>query len=267
MKDNGHAAGVLSWCTFAEWLRRPILERQVLSQVSHVKVPGGAVSSYFLALAPVDKLLLALVTMVSPHLERHWTHVLADSCRLALLRKYSGIYLDTDIISMKSLLFANFTCFGEGGFFNNGALGFHVIHHDFLLDCMKDFVANYIEHIWGHQGRKLITCVLKRWCKSNNPTNFIGKECNGISLWLRRWFYPISYSSWERYYVPWKNKDIESIFSGRYGAHVWNYVNSSKERKIIAGEGSLMEYLFQMYCPITYRSVIQSKNHSELLKA
>ncbi|XP_067897463.1 alpha-1,4-N-acetylglucosaminyltransferase-like [Heterodontus francisci] len=203
---------------------------------------------------------------VNPDLERYWTHVLADGCRLALLWKYGGIYLDTDIISMKPLPFVNFTCLQGEGIFNNAALGFHDIHHNFLLDCMEDFVANYIGHVWGYQGPQLITRVLKRWCKSNNPADFTGKGCDGISLWVTRRFYPILYSSWESYYVPWKKENIESFFSGTYGAHVWNYMNSSMKRKIIAGSRSLLEYFFQLYCPTTYRNLIISRNSSVSLR-
>ncbi|XP_059806196.1 alpha-1,4-N-acetylglucosaminyltransferase-like isoform X3 [Hypanus sabinus] len=38
---------------------------------------------------------------VNPEREKYWAHVLADGCRLALLWKYGGIYLDTDIISLR----------------------------------------------------------------------------------------------------------------------------------------------------------------------
>ncbi|XP_043557740.1 alpha-1,4-N-acetylglucosaminyltransferase-like [Chiloscyllium plagiosum] len=204
-----------------------------------------------------DTPLIAWYQKVNPNAERYWTHVLADGCRLALLWKYGGIYLDTDIISLKPLPFANFTCLEDGSFFNNAALGFHYIHHNFLLDCMKDFVANYIGHVWGQQGPRLITRVLKQWCQSDNPSAFTGKECNGISLWVTRRFYPIPYSNWGSYYNHWKKEDIERYFSDTYGAHIWNYMNSGRKRKVTAGSGSLLEYLFQMHCPTTYKTLVQ----------
>ncbi|XP_041035238.1 alpha-1,4-N-acetylglucosaminyltransferase-like [Carcharodon carcharias] len=204
---------------------------------------------------------------VNPDLEMYWLHVLADGCRLALLWKYSGVYLDTDIISMKSLPFINFTALEDGNFFNNGAMGFNVKHHPFMLECMKDFVANYTGHIWGYQGPKLITRVLKRWCKFDKAADASGKECNEISLLIPSRFYPIHYSSWGRYYDPWKKENAVSVFSGSYGTHVWNYMNSERKRKIIAGSGSLIEYLFQLYCPTTYRNFIQSPKSSKSFRA
>ncbi|XP_078059128.1 alpha-1,4-N-acetylglucosaminyltransferase-like [Mustelus asterias] len=168
---------------------------------------------------------------VNPDLETYWIHVLADGCRLALLWKYGGTYLDTDVISMKPLPFGNFTVLQKDSYFSNGVLGFHLKYHQFLLDSMKDFVANYIGDIWGHQDPTLITRVMKRWCKLNNNDQLTANECNGISFWIPRRFYPIPHPSWEHYYDPWKKEDIESIFSDTYGANVWNNMDSDKKKK------------------------------------
>ncbi|XP_032887385.1 alpha-1,4-N-acetylglucosaminyltransferase-like [Amblyraja radiata] len=198
---------------------------------------------------------------VNPEKEKFWTHVFADGCRLALLWKYGGIYLDSDIISMRPMPFANFTCPQHLKTVSNGAIGFSHRHHPVLWNFMEDFVANYIGHIWGHQGPGLITRVLKRWCQTDNLAPFIGKECNGISIWITNRFYPITFPDWKKYYSSWKKKDIERTFSATYGAHVWNYMNRKNKKEIIAGSGSLIEHFFQLYCPTAYRDVIQL-NHS-----
>ncbi|XP_069755475.1 alpha-1,4-N-acetylglucosaminyltransferase-like isoform X3 [Narcine bancroftii] len=196
---------------------------------------------------------------VNPEKEKYWTHVLADASRLALLWKYGGTYLDTDIISLRSLPIANFTCPQNRGTVTNGVLGFQNRHHPFIWNCMENFVANYIGDIWGHQGPELITRELKRWCKIKDPGVIIGKECNGISLWITNRFYPIPYPAWKRYYDPWKKEDIDRTFSNTYGAHVWNYMNSAKKKTIIAGSGTLIEYFSKLYCPIAYSNLIQPK--------
>ncbi|XP_078266254.1 alpha-1,4-N-acetylglucosaminyltransferase-like [Rhinoraja longicauda] len=199
---------------------------------------------------------------VDPKKEKYWLHVFADGCRLAVLWKYGGIYLDTDIISMKPLPFGKFTCPQSSDMINNGAMGFHHRHHPFLWNCMNDFVANYIGHIWGQQGPQLITRVLKSCCQEEYLGPFIGKECNGISVWIINRFYPITYPSWRKYFSPMENKNMEQTFSATYGAHVWNSMNSNNAKKIVAGSGSLIERLFQLYCPTTYRYLIQFNNSS-----
>lgn len=95
-------------------------------------------------------------------------------------------------------------------------MGFYHRHHPFCWNCMKDFVANYSAYIWGQQGPKLITRVLKRWCQMDNLGAFIGKECNCIT----DRFYPVPCPAWEKYFAPWKKKDVEHKFSATYGARL-----------------------------------------------
>ncbi|XP_038671661.1 alpha-1,4-N-acetylglucosaminyltransferase-like isoform X3 [Scyliorhinus canicula] len=235
----------------------------LLSAISNVVLVPMNVPELF-ENTPLDK----WYQKVNPELEKYWIHVLADGCRIALVWKYGGIYLDTDIISIKPLPIANFTTLEDDTRLGNAAFGFHIKHHQFVLECMKDFVANYIGHIWGQQGPQLITRVLRRWCKFNDTDKLAVEECNGITVCNKRRFAPIPYQNWTRYFDSWKKEDIESVFSGTYGAHVWNYMNtnSGMTRKVIAGSGSLIEHFFQMYCPTTYRSFIQFPKNPESIR-
>ncbi|XP_072896785.1 alpha-1,4-N-acetylglucosaminyltransferase-like isoform X2 [Hemitrygon akajei] len=230
----------------------------LLSSVRNVTILPLNVTELF-----EDTPLKSWYQKVNPQKERFWTHVLADGCRLALIWKYGGIYLDTDIISLRSMPFDNFTCPQSPNVFSNGAMGFYQKHHTFLWNCMEDFVAHYIGHVWGQQGPQLITRVLKRWCNTTELATFIGKECNGISIWISKRFYPVPYLAWQKYFAPWKKEHIERVFSDTYGAHVWNFMNKHKKRKVAAGSGSLMEHFFQLHCPNTYKNLIQSSNSTE----
>ncbi|XP_069755461.1 alpha-1,4-N-acetylglucosaminyltransferase-like isoform X1 [Narcine bancroftii] len=194
---------------------------------------------------------------VNPEKEKYWIRVFSDACRLALIWKYGGTYLDTDIISLRPLPIANFLCPESRRSVSNGALGLLSLHHPFMWNCMLDFVANYIGDIWGQQGPRLITRMVKKWCRIENLGIFSGKECNGISLWTTNRFYPIPHPNWMRYNAPWKKEDIERTFSDTYGAHVWNSKNSGKRKAIIVGSGSLIEHFSKSYCSIAYKNLIQ----------
>ncbi|XP_062901252.1 alpha-1,4-N-acetylglucosaminyltransferase-like [Mobula hypostoma] len=203
---------------------------------------------------------LSFILQVNPKKEKYWTHILADGCRLALIWKYGGIYLDTDIISLRFMPFHNFTCPQSPDLFSNEAISFHYKHHSFLWNCMEDFAAHYSVGIWGHQGPQLILRVVKRWCNTSKLATFIGNQCNGISIRITNRFYPVPYPAWERYYAPWNKEHIEQAFSDTYGALVCNFMNNDKKRKVVAGSGLLMEHLFQLHCPTTYKNLIQSSN-------
>ncbi|XP_048460176.1 alpha-1,4-N-acetylglucosaminyltransferase-like isoform X1 [Rhincodon typus] len=194
---------------------------------------------------------------VDPSKERHWLHVLADGCRLALLWKYGGIYLDTDIISLKPLDFRNFICAESEHSANNAALGFNR-SHSFIESCLRDFVEKYIGGVWGQQGPRLITRMLKKWSGTDNLQNLFNKDCNGIVYLSNNWFYPIPYSNWGRYFQKntWNktSNEIEKEFSKTSGVHVWHYMFGNKKVQIKESQ-SLIEYFFSNYCPSTYETI------------
>ncbi|XP_068135233.1 alpha-1,4-N-acetylglucosaminyltransferase-like [Hyperolius riggenbachi] len=74
--------------------------------------------------------------------EPHWIHVSADGCRLALIWKYGGIYMDTDIISIYPIPHYDFLAGESNKYSSNGVYGFPA-QHNFTWTCMEDFVQNY----------------------------------------------------------------------------------------------------------------------------
>ncbi|XP_043542713.1 alpha-1,4-N-acetylglucosaminyltransferase-like [Chiloscyllium plagiosum] len=193
---------------------------------------------------------------VNPFWEKYWIHVLADACRLALLWKYGGVYLDTDIISLKPLELQNFLCAEGYQTANNAALGFEK-NHEFIWECMQDYVRNYEGRTWGYQGPALMSRVLKRWCQSDDLGQFFNLQCKGVSYLSPNYFYPISYTHWESYFQRWKKSSIETFFSETIGAHIWNFKNVGQQKQVITGSGTLIEYFFSQHCPVTYKLLIK----------
>ncbi|XP_067897852.1 lactosylceramide 4-alpha-galactosyltransferase-like isoform X2 [Heterodontus francisci] len=196
----------------------------------------------------------------NPDDEMYWIHVLSDACRIALLWKYGGIYLDTDVISLKPLKFRNFICAQSRNYANGAALGFNR-NHFFTRKCIKDYVDNYKGDDWGHQGPDLMSRMLREWCDTDDLDEFLDKECKGILYLSSNWFYPISYADWGKYFERgvWnksKNNDIENKFSKTNGVHIWNYLSGGHEA-LIKESQSYLEYFFSNYCPSTYKSLLR----------
>ncbi|XP_060691018.1 lactosylceramide 4-alpha-galactosyltransferase-like isoform X2 [Hemiscyllium ocellatum] len=195
---------------------------------------------------------------VDPSKETFWYHVLADGCRLALLWKYGGIYLDTDIISIKPLQFENFLCEESINCANNAALGFNH-SHSFIESCLRDFVEDYNGADWGHQGPKLMTRILKKWCGTDNLDDFLNKKCKGILYLSGNWFYPVPYTNWQRFFEEgtWNenSEEIRNEFTKTRGVHIWNFL-SGRHRAPIKGSRSIIEYLFSEFCPSTYEKLM-----------
>ncbi|XP_051874901.1 lactosylceramide 4-alpha-galactosyltransferase-like [Pristis pectinata] len=202
--------------------------------------------------------LLDWYKKTDPEKEKYWVHVLSDACRIALLWKYGGIYLDTDVISLKPLEFINFTCEQSDNYANGAALGFSR-NHSFIRDCMIDYVENYDGDRWGWQGPDLITRMLKKWCRSEKLNDFLNQKCQDVTFFPKDWFYPISYMNWKVYFQndTWKkNSSVEDNFANSRGVHIWNFL-SGRQSNPIKETRSYMEYFFKNYCPTTYGALEQ----------
>ncbi|XP_069830057.1 alpha-1,4-N-acetylglucosaminyltransferase-like [Dendropsophus ebraccatus] len=200
--------------------------------------------------------LLSWYKKINPEKEIYWIHILADSCRLALIWKYGGIYMDTDIISLRPIPHENFLAAEYPRTSSNGAFGFSA-RHNFTWKCMEDFVQNYDGEIWGNQGPFLFTRVIRKLC---DLPEFEGAEdisCGNISFLNPQRFYPIAYGYWRDLYAVW---DPLPSFSDSFAVHLWNYMNQFENRTMVPGSNTLVEHLYKKHCPSTYGALQRNES-------
>ncbi|XP_029472327.1 alpha-1,4-N-acetylglucosaminyltransferase-like [Rhinatrema bivittatum] len=200
-----------------------------------------------------DTPLLPWYFQAEPEKEHHWIHISSDACRLAIIWKYGGIYMDTDIISIQPISTENFLAAQSSKYFSSGSFGFQH-HNQFVWNCMEDFVRNFNGKIWGQQGPGLFTRMIAKFCELPEFPKMEDKICNNISFLHPHRFYPIPYPAWKKYYQVWKNPPI---FNESYALHLWNYMNS-EGKSVESGSNTLVENLYKVHCPSTYEILIKS---------
>ncbi|KAM4041310.1 alpha-1,4-N-acetylglucosaminyltransferase-like [Anomaloglossus baeobatrachus] len=225
----------------------------------HFSVLSSMKNIYFLPLRMeelfIDTPLHSWYHKIDPQKQLHWTHVSSDACRLALIWKHGGMYMDTDFISIRSIPYKDFLAAQSSQFSSNGIFGFSS-HHNFTQKCMEDFVQNYDSRIWGQQGPYLFTRVLKTFCDIPNFNTTEDVMCGNITFFNPQCFYPISYSSWREYYKVW---DKMPPFNDSYALHLWNYMNSGAKLTMVPGDNTLVEHLYKEYCPSVYNSILRNE--------
>ncbi|KAM9316914.1 alpha-1,4-N-acetylglucosaminyltransferase-like isoform 2-T2 [Gastrophryne carolinensis] len=198
--------------------------------------------------------LLPWFKKVDPYKEVYWTHVSSDACRLASIWKYGGIYMDTDIISLRPIPHENFLAAQTLAEASNGVFGL-TPSHPLAWQFMENFVKNYKGDIWGHQGPELFTRVMKKLCGISVINSKNNVSCNKIHYLHPQRFYPIICASWRKYFEVWP--EIPT-FNSSYGLHLWNFMN--KERiSMIPGANTLVEHVYQQQCPTTYDFIVRNK--------
>ncbi|XP_075122885.1 alpha-1,4-N-acetylglucosaminyltransferase-like [Leptodactylus fuscus] len=200
-----------------------------------------------------DTPFLSWYEKIDQALEIYWTHNKADACRLALIWKYGGIYMDTDVISIRPIPEDNFLAAEDAKYTNNAAFGLSP-YHTLSWAFMENFVQNYRGNVWAHQGPRLFTRVVNKYCGVLKFTSVDHLKCANVSYFHPQRFYPIQYASWGKYFEVWK--DLPT-FNNSYGLHLWNYMN--KGRKFMTVDSNtLVEHLYQQYCPSTYSSILKT---------
>ncbi|NXF07735.1 A4GAT galactosyltransferase, partial [Smithornis capensis] len=186
------------------------------------------------------------------HWEPYFLPVLSDACRIVLMWKFGGIYLDTDFIVLKNL--QNLT--NALGIQNedelNGAFLSFKPKHKFMELCMKDFVKNYNSLIWGHQGPHLLTRVFKKWCSIRTIQSM---SCKGVTALPPEAVYPIPWQDWRKLFQAVSALELHKLLKNTYAVHIWNKL-SHRTRLEIPSQ-ALLAQLYSQFCPATYAKMKQ----------
>ncbi|XP_053318067.1 lactosylceramide 4-alpha-galactosyltransferase [Spea bombifrons] len=169
----------------------------------------------------------------------------SDACRLAILWKYGGIYLDMDFIILKNLEGLTNAIGTQSPYLLNGAFLAFGRRHRFMELCMEDFVRDYNAWLYGHQGPQLLTRVFKRWCAVRRLRD--SKGCRGVHVLPKGAFYPVDWQDWRRYFEAIDPSEMKRLLRNTYGVHLWN----KKSQGVRLEGGSFLDQLQSLYCPET----------------
>ncbi|XP_018429539.1 PREDICTED: alpha-1,4-N-acetylglucosaminyltransferase-like [Nanorana parkeri] len=189
---------------------------------------------------------------VDPKKEIYWTHVSADACRFAMIWKYGGIYMDTDVISLRPIPEDHFLATEGFTATSSGVFGLSS-HYQLAWQFMENLVENYRGEILGHQGPGVFTRIVRKlcgWPVFNSTDDVMGSN---ISYFHPQRFYPILY------YEVWQNLPT---LNNSYALNLWNYMNN-KGISMVPGSNTLVEHIYQKYCPTTYEYRIYSREEEQ----
>ncbi|KAL6197458.1 hypothetical protein ACLB2K_033066 [Fragaria x ananassa] len=182
---------------------------------------------------------------------------LSNVLRLALLYKFGGIYLDTDVIvlrslsKMKNVIGAQTVDFQTGNWsrLNNAVLVFDK-NHPLLFNFIQEFALTFDGNKWGHNGPYLVSRVVSRISRTPNPGfNFTVVTPSA--------FYPVHWSQIQSIFrgpkddVPskWLLTKLQHIRSHSFALHLWN----SQSRRLKVQKGSIIDHIMSDFT-ICYNS-------------
>ncbi|XP_075017575.1 lactosylceramide 4-alpha-galactosyltransferase-like [Calonectris borealis] len=180
--------------------------------------------------------------------EPYFLPVLSDACRITIMWKFGGIYLDTDFIVLRNLKNLTNALGIESQDVLNGAFLSFKPKHEFIGLCMQDFVDNYDGWIWGHQGPGLLSRVFKKWCSISNIQN--NMSCKGVCALSPEAFYPVFWNDWKKLFDTISSLELHKLLKNTYAVHVWNKLSHGTRLEITSQ--ALLAQLYSQFCPATY---------------
>ncbi|KAJ3671513.1 hypothetical protein LUZ60_007592 [Juncus effusus] len=184
---------------------------------------------------------------------------LSNLLRLLILYKYGGIYVDTDVIIMRSFIGLK-NCIGaqsedivtrNWSRLNNAVMVFDK-NHPIILEFIREFASTFDGNKWGHNGPYLVSRVVSRF-ESKSKADY------NVSVLPPVTFYP---EDWSRIgglfhkptsgsHAKWMRGKLEWIRKGSFALHLWN----RESRGMKVEKGSIIARIISDCCLFCNSSV------------
>lgn len=185
----------------------------------------------------------------------------SDLVNLLTVYRYGGIYLDLDVVVLKSLEgFQNFVVLKSETEFGNGVYGFSK-HHPFVQHCLNDlFINNNLNDV-EYNGAERLTKNLLQFCQLNQykPINYFAQLHCDINMLPTLAAYEISYEERDAFYET-DSSEINFLMvrlSPSLLTHTWNFSTAFENRQTRFGDQTLYEILIKDNCPVVYADLVR----------
>lgn len=179
---------------------------------------------------------------------------ISNLIRLALLYKFGGVYVDTDVIILKSFsglhnVIGAQTMDSETKNWTrlNNAVMIFDKKHPLVYEFIKEFALTFDGNKWGHNGPYLVSRVVSR-VNNNEDQNFEKFKFN-FTVLPSHIFYPVDWSRVgslfegprDDKHSKWVSNKLDQIYAQSFAIHLWN--RQSKTLQI--NNGSIMEQIIK----------------------
>ncbi|GLU23039.1 hypothetical protein SLE2022_390730 [Rubroshorea leprosula] len=175
---------------------------------------------------------------------------LSNLLRLALLYKFGGVYIDADVMVLKSFNKLRNVIGAQAidletkswSRLNNAVLIFDK-QHPLLYKFIQEFALTFNGNKWGHNGPYLVSRVVSR---------VSGRAGYNFTVLPPPVFYPVDWSRIQSLFQgprnevhsKWLRQKLQHIRRQSFVVHLWN----RQSRKLIVKEGSIMDQIMSDCC-------------------
>ncbi|XP_064535250.1 lactosylceramide 4-alpha-galactosyltransferase-like isoform X2 [Drosophila montana] len=161
---------------------------------------------------------------------------ISDLLRFISLYRFGGIYLDMDVVVLRSMedMPLNYAGAESDTHVASGVMSMapHGFGHEFAESCLRDFQKHFDGGAWANNGPGVITRVVQKVCRTKNITLMMEDEnrCLGFKVFDRNAFYAVPWEDWRHFFDPNLVKQTLARTKDSYLVHMWNDVSKQINR-------------------------------------
>ncbi|XP_060666538.1 lactosylceramide 4-alpha-galactosyltransferase-like isoform X1 [Drosophila nasuta] len=178
---------------------------------------------------------------------------ISNLLRLLCLYHFGGIYMDLDVIVLRSFenQLSNFVGAEAKQYISNAVIGLESngFGHKLAELLLRDFEENFNGDIWAHNGPRNILSVMTQICGTNNvslmETNRY--QCQGVKVFNHKAFFEIQGYHWAHFFEPkYANKTLLRLRNS-YLTHIWNRYSTKRSLRVDSNAAYIQ--LARRHCP------------------
>lgn len=184
-----------------------------------------------------------------------FSHI-SDFLRFLTLYRYGGIYLDMDVVMLRSMedVPPNYTGAESNTHLAAGVMSLAPtgFGHEIAEACLQDFQKNFDGSDWGNNGPGVITRVAQKICDTKDIALMLEdrKRCLGFKVFDRNAFYAVPWKHWRHFFEPQLLEQTLAHTKDSFLVHVWN--KHSKQLAIKVGSSTAYGKYAEQHCPRAY---------------
>uniref|UniRef100_A0A7N0TJL5 Alpha 1,4-glycosyltransferase domain-containing protein n=1 Tax=Kalanchoe fedtschenkoi TaxID=63787 RepID=A0A7N0TJL5_KALFE len=181
---------------------------------------------------------------------------ISNLLRLALLYKFGGVYVDTDVIVLKSFS-ALRNVIGAQAMdveaknwtrLNNAVMVFDK-NHPLVYEFISEFATTFDGSKWGHNGPYLVSRVVSR---VGDDAAWRDDARRGFTVFPAQMFYPVDWSRVgslfegprDPRHARWVRSKLRQIYDQSFAVHLWN----RQSRMLKIEDGSIIGHMIAARC-------------------
>ncbi|CAH9059896.1 unnamed protein product [Cuscuta europaea] len=192
---------------------------------------------------------------------------LSNLLRLGLLYKFGGVYIDTDVIILKSFsklrnVIGAQTMNPETrkwSRLNNAVMIFNK-GHPLVYKFIEEFALTFDGNKWGHNGPYLVSRVVSRVSESDDDDDDDDENRKNLTVLPPVAFYPVGWGRIRSLFegprntthLEWLDNNLGQIRIGSLAVHLWN----KQSRRLDIEEGSIVQRLMSHTCVLCNSSAL-----------